>query len=87
MLVFAVLTDKKGITTRGSGVTVCHKPDNQLPLFVITFKMKGAQSMGQWAMAGAMGMPPGAMGMLPGFPGGAPMDSDSRRAAAAAGEG
>jgi len=66
---------------------VCHKPDNQLPLFVITFKMKGAQSMGQWAMAGAMGMPPGAMGMLPGFPGGAPMDSDSRRAAAAAGEG
>ena len=37
MLVFAVLTDKSGVTSDTPGVVVIHKPEHQLPLFVLTF--------------------------------------------------
>ena len=38
MIVFAVLTDRSGVTVRGGGVTVIHRVEHQLPIFVITFK-------------------------------------------------
>ena len=50
MLVFAVLMDQTGLTKRQSGIVVVHKPEHQLPLFVLTFD----------GFSGAMpGLPPG----------------------------
>ena len=45
MLVFAVLTDKSGVTSDTPGVVVVHKPEHQLPLFVLTFTANPAQLM------------------------------------------
>ena len=36
MLVFAVLTDRSGITADTGSIIVVHKPEHQLPLFVMT---------------------------------------------------
>ena len=38
MLVFLVLLDPSGVTATGSGVTVIHKPEFQLPIAVVTFE-------------------------------------------------
>ena len=38
MLVFAVLKDKSGITHADNIMIVVHKPEHQLPLFVVTFE-------------------------------------------------
>lgn len=40
MLVFAVLMDSTGLTSRKQGIVVVHKKEHQLPLFVITFEPK-----------------------------------------------
>lgn len=38
MLVVALLLDKTGLTTRANGIFVIHKPEYQLPLFIVTFQ-------------------------------------------------
>ena len=43
MLVFAVLLDKSGLTTNQGNIIVIHKPDHQLPIFVITFNNNSMQ--------------------------------------------
>jgi hypothetical protein len=45
MLVFAVLMDRSGLTKRQSGIVVVHKPEHQLPMFILTFDaMHGAMA-------------------------------------------
>ena len=41
MLVFAVLTDKSGMTYDAGGIVVVHKPEHQLPLFKFRFEYSG----------------------------------------------
>jgi len=59
MLVFAVLMDASGLTQqRGAercGVIVCHKPEHQLPLFVVTFKPDARVAAAGAAALGALG--------------------------------
>ena len=43
MLVFAVLLDKSGLTTDQGNILVIHKPEHQLPIFVITFNNNSMQ--------------------------------------------
>jgi len=45
MLVFAVIVDKIGITTDKGNIIVCHRPEHQLPLFVLTFDPESMQSL------------------------------------------
>lgn len=38
MLLFALITDKSGLTADKQNILVIHKPEHQLPLFVVTFE-------------------------------------------------
>jgi len=53
MLVFAVLMDKTGLRARQSGIVVVHKPDHQLPMFVLTFDNKAVSPYGGGTYGGA----------------------------------
>jgi hypothetical protein len=47
MLVFAVLTDPSGMTYDQGGIVVVHKPEHQLPLFVVRFEYNHAAAAGR----------------------------------------
>ena len=52
MLVFAVLLDKSGLTTDKGNILVIHKPEHQLPIFVITFSNNSMQLAQQLVASG-----------------------------------